>query len=201
MLDAREQRSLTQRQLLTANPKAILLSATMNIPGPVKTSPDLQRVFEQVLAAVHAHPTLVATEPLTKVVREKATGPEYYQLFDLPAKDLKLAMIEIEQSHPWGRLLDLDVLYCESSAHDGGAEVADLDDSGEKTEQLDLAGPTIDPFFIKSISRSDLDLPSRQCLICEDDAKACGRSRKHSIEEMQAAITHLIENERENVND
>ena len=179
MLDAREQRSLTQRQLLSANPKAALLSATMNIPGPVKTSVELQRVFEQVLELVHAHPTLIATKPLATVAREKATGPEFYLLIDLPAKALKLAMIEIEQSHAWGRLLDLDVLYCEGSVN------------------LTLetqSNPMINPIFIKSLSRSDLDLPSRRCLICDDDAKVCGRSRKHSVEEMQTAITYLIKN-------
>lgn len=171
MLEAREQRSHTQRQLFTSQAKASLLSATMNIPGPIKTSPILREVFEQVLDAVHAHPKLVAATFISKFYREKATGPEYYLLVDLPARELKAAMVEIEQTHPLGRLLDLDVLY--------------FDDADQ----------------LHGISRSDLNLPTRACLICEDDAKACGRSRKHSVADMQAAITQLIENERENLND
>lgn len=181
MLEAREHRSNTQVQLLSSKPQASLLSATMNIPGPVKTSRRLREVFEEVLDAVHTHPSLKQATIFSKIYREKATGPEYYLLVDLPAKDLKAAMIEVEESHPWGRLLDLDVLYCE----------VEQDQNQPDSMTLQIHGT----------SRSDLNLASRRCLICEDDAKACGRSRKHSIEEMQAAITQLIENERENVND
>ena len=36
MLDAREQRAATQKELLETAPEASLLSATMNIPGEVK---------------------------------------------------------------------------------------------------------------------------------------------------------------------
>lgn len=181
MLEAREQRALTQKQLFELQPKASLLSATMNIPGPIKTSPRLQGVFEAVLDAVHHHPTLQGVQSISKRYLGKATGPEYYLLLDLPATGLKAAMIEVEESHPWGRLLDLDVLYCET------VQAQNQPDS----TQLQIHGT----------SRSDLKLPSRRCLICQEDAKACGRSRKHSIEDMQAAITQLIEYERENVND
>lgn len=181
MLEAREQRSLTQKQLFESQPKASLLSATMNIPGPIKTSPMLRDVFEAVLDAVHNHPTLRSVQSISKLYREEATGPEYYLLLDLPAKELKAAMIEVEESHPWGRLLDLDVLYCE------------VEQNQNQPDSMTLQ--------IHGTSRSDLNLPSRRCLICQEDAKVCGRSRKHSIEDMQAAITQLIENERENVND
>lgn len=206
MLEAREHRSNTQVQLLSSKPQASLLSATMNIPGPVKTSRRLREVFEEVLDAVHTHPSLKQATIFSKIYREKATGPEYYLLVDLPAKDLKWIMVDIEESHPWGRLLDLDVLYCESvseapSQSDVLADGKNMDREGESGTDQQLGQQALPPFRIHGISRSDLNLASRRCLICEDDAKACGRSRKHSIEEMQAAITQLIENERENVND
>ena len=41
----------------------------------------------------------------------------------------------------------------------------------------------------KTISRRDLGLPPRRCLICDDDAKTCARARRHSIGELQADIT------------
>ena len=44
MLDAREQRAATQKELLETAPEASLLSATMNIPGS-KNSPTLTAVF------------------------------------------------------------------------------------------------------------------------------------------------------------
>lgn len=46
---------------------------------------------------------------------------------------------------------------------------------------------------LQAISRQDIGLPARTCFVCSDNAKACGRSRKHSIEEMQAVISQLID--------
>lgn len=48
MLDAREQRAATQKELLETAPEASLLSATMNIPGEVKNSPTLTAVLEVI---------------------------------------------------------------------------------------------------------------------------------------------------------
>ena len=52
MLDAREQRAATQKELLETAPEASLLSATMNIPGEVKNSPTLTAVFLEVIDEV-----------------------------------------------------------------------------------------------------------------------------------------------------
>ena len=35
------------------------------------------------------------------------------------------------------------------------------------------------------LSRQELDRPSRRCLICNEEAAACGRSRRHSVESLQ----------------
>ena len=40
-----------------------------------------------------------------------------------------------------------------------------------------------------AVSRRDLGLPPRRCLICDDDAKTCARERRHSIAALQADIT------------
>ena len=34
----------------------------------------------------------------------------------------------------------------------------------------------------------------RKCLICEEQAQECGRSRKHSIEELQEKVEEILEN-------
>ena len=39
-----------------------------------------------------------------------------------------------------------------------------------------------------AVSRRDLGLPPRRCLLCDDDAKTCARERRHSIAELQADI-------------
>lgn len=38
------------------------------------------------------------------------------------------------------------------------------------------------------VSRRDLGLPPRRCLLCDDDAKSCARTRRHNIGELQADI-------------
>lgn len=34
----------------------------------------------------------------------------------------------------------------------------------------------------ESLSRTDFELPNRQCLVCENDAKVCSRSASHSLD-------------------
>lgn len=41
------------------------------------------------------------------------------------------------------------------------------------------------------VSRSQLGLPPRKCLICDNDAKACARSQKHSMEELIKKVEEL----------
>lgn len=43
-------------------------------------------------------------------------------------------------------------------------------------------------------SRSGIGLHARRCLLCNDSAKACARSRKHSMEELMSKINNIINN-------
>lgn len=95
------------------------------------------------------------------------TGPEYYFHCSLDPILLKQKMVAIEETQPLGRLVDLDVHWL---ANNGS---------------------------IATLSRNDLGLPSRSCLICQKDAKECGRARVHSIQEMQAKIIQIIQNGKE----
>jgi holo-ACP synthase len=47
----------------------------------------------------------------------------------------------------------------------------------------------------KALRRIDLGLPDRRCFICEDDAKSCGRSRRHSLPELREAVRRIIVSE------
>jgi len=42
------------------------------------------------------------------------------------------------------------------------------------------------------LSRQDLGLPARRCLICERPAHVCGRSRAHSLEELLSTIGKIV---------
>lgn len=159
MLRAREERALRQLHLLKEYPEGSLLSVTMNIPGPIKTSPKLLEAFDIVIKAIQ---TALADDKICYQLRLlPTTGYEYYLITSLPSRDLKLKMIALETELPIGRLMDLDVLVL----------------------QNDLP---------HSISRTVLGGSPRQCFICSKEAKVCGRLRKHSVEEMQTAISKLL---------
>ncbi|WP_338033714.1 citrate lyase holo-[acyl-carrier protein] synthase [Lactiplantibacillus paraplantarum] len=40
----------------------------------------------------------------------------------------------------------------------------------------------------RALSRTDLGLPKRRCLLCRREAKDCARSRRHSVAELQQKI-------------
>ncbi|VTT46435.1 putative apo-citrate lyase phosphoribosyl-dephospho-CoA transferase [Streptococcus porcinus] len=159
MMEAREQRSFQHFSLLKENTDTNLLSVTMNIPGPIKTSPQLLALFEEMIAVVQAK--LADQDISYDMYLPLKTGAEYYLLTNLSATSLKERMIALETENPLGRLFDLDVL-------------------------------TLADGHLQSISRQDLGLPTRRCYVCSEDAKVCGRSRKHSIEDMQKAIQQII---------
>ena len=45
------------------------------------------------------------------------------------------------------------------------------------------------------VSRTQLGMPGRKCLLCGRDAHACARSRAHSVEELQKEIERLTKDE------
>lgn len=79
---------------------------------------------------------------------------------DLPAREVKRACCEIEDSHPHGRLMDIDVLS-------GGDRLSIL-------------------------SRTEVGLPERRCLLCERPARECIRAGRHTTDELLARISEIL---------
>lgn len=107
ILNAREARVQRQQQLLAAH-RAPLLCFTMNIAGPVKTTPLIQRGFEEGLTLLDQQLPLE-----TILFRENQvlpTGCEAVFAIDLPAEEIKDICTELEENHPLGRLFDMDVI-------------------------------------------------------------------------------------------
>ena len=73
------------------------------------------------------------------------------------AAEAKKIAVEIEESSPEGRALDIDIVTPEGS-----------------------------------LSRHDLGLPPRKCVLCESPAKECAAGRKHPYDELRAEIIRLI---------
>ena len=109
MLRCREERAALQKRFLSdfGGP---LVSFSLNIPGPVKTTPELRRVFERGKGEI-----LRALEKMGVAVRHTAekhesTGDEFIIAAEGDASAIKKKMTAIEEEHPLGRLFDIDVI-------------------------------------------------------------------------------------------
>lgn len=67
-----------------------------------------------------------------------------------------------------------------------------------RLEDLDPLGRLFDIDVLKAagekISREDLDYPARRCLLCEEPAHSCSRSRRHSVPELLSHIETVLDN-------
>ena len=149
ILNARDRRVEKQKELLQKYGKP-LICFTMNIPGPVKVSPEIEAAFRI------GHMMLLQFPVIHHENTSAYTGFEsFYVIDDADAEAVKSACCNIEEQSPYGRLYDMDVLTPD----------------GQK------------------LSRNT----PRKCLICDNDAAICGRSRAHSVEELQAATSAILQ--------
>ena len=105
LLKSREDRARHQQDLLGKNPGGSLVCLTVQLPGPQKRSPVSIKIGEAGLSALkEAFPGI---EP---EVRDLDTGFEVYMPVPLPALEAKRLCCAIEDEHPLGRLMDIDVI-------------------------------------------------------------------------------------------
>ncbi len=107
ILLAREARAALQQKLLNTY-RCPLVSFTMNIAGPVKTSPLIERAFETGLSELAKH--LPDEKILFCHKTMEITGYEAMLSVDIEAVTLKKICTDIEDAAPLGRLFDMDVL-------------------------------------------------------------------------------------------
>ncbi len=107
ILNAREARVRRQQSLLTKY-QTPLLCFTMNIAGPVKTMPLIERGFRAGVEMLDKR--LSQEKILFREIRVLSTGCEAIYAISISAPELKLLCIDIEDTHPLGRLFDMDVM-------------------------------------------------------------------------------------------
>ena len=172
LLDSRDRRVQHQKELLSAFPGCSLMCLTVQLPGPVKRSYEslviggaglgaLLNIFGSILRHVH--------------VRDLETGYEAYLLVPLPAIEVKKRCCTIEDTHPLGRLMDIDVLpgSCgvipgSDRASEGSADIAPL-------------------------SRADIGLEPRRCLLCGNEARFCMRAHTHFTADLLKKISEMVD--------
>ena len=107
ILEARDRRAEFQRTLLEMYGYP-LISFTMNIAGPIKCSPLIERAFRFGLNLLdnRLSPELV----LDRRIEISDTGCQAFYCVKKAASELKQLCISIEDASPLGRLFDLDVI-------------------------------------------------------------------------------------------
>ena len=105
LLQARDSRYARQVALTNEWPDRTLVCMTVVLPGPVKRDARSLKVAEAGVQAVQ-----LMLSPVYHELFDLETGFEGYFIVDGALLDIKKACCEIENEHPYGRLMDLDVL-------------------------------------------------------------------------------------------
>lgn len=107
LLASREDRWRQQSLLVKANPELTLVCLTVIMPGKVKRNSLSLTVAS---AATQALRESFEGHAGDIDVRDLPTGYEAYMLTDLPVMEAKFRTCQIEDTHPLGRLFDIDVI-------------------------------------------------------------------------------------------
>ena len=106
ILESREKRVELQKRLIKTH-KTPLICFTMNIAGPIKTSPLIERAFKEGVNLLKEKFKCVTVHYEANV---SVTGCQAMFCVSLSPKEAKDICMNIEESHPLGRLFDMDVL-------------------------------------------------------------------------------------------
>ena len=157
MLAGREARAEHQRELLKAADDVCLVCFTVNMPGPVKQCAASLAAFEAGKRAA-ALAVNMRFDAVRKQVCHHEYGAESFRLVKADALEVKKVLAEVEETHPLGRLFDLDVLRSDGT----------------------------------KVSRGEIGLAPRRCIICGGNAADCAGGRVHSVKQLQEEIGRKV---------
>jgi len=150
ILDNRELRQKRQWELIKKF-NSTVLSLTINIPGCKKNSSDAKFIYEVALLEI----SKLGFKEYEEILTCKDTGYEGLWALHVKPEELKLLTCKIEENHPLGRFMDIDVI--------------------DKNRKI--------------LSRNNY----RKCYICQENAKLCARTRKHSVQELLTYISKTVD--------
>ncbi len=107
ILAARERRAKLQKELIAQYDRPII-SFTMNIAGPIKTSPLIERAFNYGLEELRSR--LSCDKLIDRRTITEDTGYEAFFSIDADPSEVKKICTSIEDETPIGRLFDMDVI-------------------------------------------------------------------------------------------
>lgn len=181
LLKSRDERVEHQKDLLGSHPGKSLLCLTVQLPGPEKRNRTSLAIAQAGVEAVRE-----AFKPEYEELRDLETGYEAYFLVSLPAAEAKRLACHIEDTHPLGRLMDIDVLHASASPTASKSYFSGRCPKNQFSEAI--AKPT----HVGAISRADIGLESRKCLLCDNEVRYCMRARTHTVGELLARIEEMV---------
>ena len=110
LLAARDARAALERDLIARHADCTLVVLTVVVPGAEKRTEASLLVARAACAALDK---LLAAHCRHRLERDLATGFEAYWLVDLPQEEAKRRTVELEDTHPLGRLFDADIILPE----------------------------------------------------------------------------------------
>ena len=110
LLTARDERAAKIALLRRQYPGACVVSFTLVTPGPVKQTPETKRLFDAGVAALSRLLARYELVLLAFEARELPTGEEAYLAVKTEPGFLKTELCKLEESAPYGRLWDMDVI-------------------------------------------------------------------------------------------
>ena len=105
LLDSRDRRARRQGELLSQFPGRALLCLTVQLPGPEKRNALSLKIARAGVEAIEKR-----FNPVFEETNDLETGFEAFFIVDGQPLEVKKAAVEIEDTHPLGRLMDLDVI-------------------------------------------------------------------------------------------
>lgn len=110
LLAARDHRAAYEADLRRRFPGACLVVFTVVAPGPDKRTADARRLFDAGITALAKLLMRFELAPLLFEALESPAGDAAYLALRSDAYFLKSELCKLEQSAPYGRLWDMDVL-------------------------------------------------------------------------------------------
>lgn len=107
---ARREARAAERRALAEKFRRPVIALTLVYPGPRKDTPSARFVFREAEANIRPALEAAGYKVLSDSEAFPATGPEGLLVVDARAEALKHLMVELEDSHPLGRLWDADVI-------------------------------------------------------------------------------------------
>jgi holo-ACP synthase CitX len=203
LLQSRDNRAKHQKDLLGEYPGRSLLCMTVQLPGPEKRNRTSLAIAKAGVQAIRE-----AFEPTYEELKDLETGYEAYFLVDLPALETKKRACQIEDTHPLGRLMDIDVLTLPVSENyfSEGFPKNQFSETSTNPPSRPVSGNYFSQGFAKNqfpetstrparvdtVSRLDIGLEARRCLLCDNEVRYCMRAKLHTKEELLSRIEQML---------